>query len=381
MLIKFTTTRRYIALSVLIIFGLHAILSITHEGYGRATSLSNIASQMPWRRAKSGYVYPLEDYIPLPESDAATPADQHLRRHANATLFMLARNSDLEMALRSVRRLEDRFNSHARYPWTFMNEEPFTKEFKTRMRNIIYGEVAFLQAKAGREQMEKDGVIYGGSVSYRNMCRFNSGFFFRHPEMQKYRWYWRVEPDVHFHCDITYDPFIFMEDHNKTYSFTITLYEFGETIPTLWDAVKEFTKENPQYVAKNNAMGYISDDNGNSYNNCHFWSNFEIADMDFWRSEAYTKFFEHLDSKGGFYYERWGDAPVHSLAASLFLDRNQIHFFNDIGYEHNPLTHCPRGTVAFQKGKCKCDMAGTFDYDWRSCMPQWDRIQDGLIPG
>ena len=33
------------------------------------------------------------------------------------------------------------------------------------------------------------------------------------------------------------------------------------------------------------------------------WSNFEIADMDFWRSEAYSKFFEHLDATGGFYYE------------------------------------------------------------------------------
>jgi hypothetical protein len=25
--------------------------------------------------------------------------------------------------------------------------------------------------------------------------------------------------------------------------------------------------------------------------------------MDFWRSEAYTKFFEYLESTGGFYYE------------------------------------------------------------------------------
>ena len=33
------------------------------------------------------------------------------------------------------------------------------------------------------------------------------------------------------------------------------------------------------------------------------WSNFEIADMDFWRSEAYMKFFEYLESLGGFYYE------------------------------------------------------------------------------
>ena len=32
-------------------------------------------------------------------------------------------------------------------------------------------------------------------------------------------------------------------------------------------------------------------------------SNFEIADMDFLRGEAYSAFFEYLDSLGGFYYE------------------------------------------------------------------------------
>ncbi len=42
-------------------------------------------------------------------------------------------------------------------------------------------------------------------------------FFYRHPLLQQYKWYWRVEPDVHFHCDIDFDPFLFMEDHNKTY--------------------------------------------------------------------------------------------------------------------------------------------------------------------
>ena len=33
------------------------------------------------------------------------------------------------------------------------------------------------------------------------------------------------------------------------------------------------------------------------------WSNFEIADMEFWRGPAYTAFFEYLDQQGGFYYE------------------------------------------------------------------------------
>lgn len=54
-------------------------------------------------------------------------------------------------------------------------------------------------------------------------------------------------------------------------------------------------------------MKYISDDNGNEYNLCHFWSNFEIGSLSFYRSEAYQKYFEYLDQTGGFYYE------VHSL--------------------------------------------------------------------
>lgn len=75
---------------------------------------------------------------------------------------------------------------------------------------------------------------------------------------------------------------------------------------------------------------------GVEYNNCHFWSNFEIADLNFWRGEAYSKYFSFLDKKGGFYYERWGDAPVHSIAAALFLSKDQIHFFSDVGYKHDP---------------------------------------------
>ena len=68
-------------------------------------------------------------------------------------------------------------------------------------------------------------------------------------------------------------------------------------------------------------MKFISDDGGETYNNCHcesslvrsasrcftdvlaVWSNFEIGDLDFWRGDTYMKFFEFLDSKGGFYYE------------------------------------------------------------------------------
>jgi hypothetical protein len=49
---------------------------------------------------------------------------------ANAVMLMLARNSELEGAASSVRQLEERFNHKYHYPWVFLNEEPFTDEFK-----------------------------------------------------------------------------------------------------------------------------------------------------------------------------------------------------------------------------------------------------------
>lgn len=63
-------------------------------------------------------------------------------------------------------------------------------------------------------------------------------------------------PDVKFFCDLDYDPFLIMQDQKKLYGasfslspltsysfcyysgFTVSLYEYEATIPTLWNAVK-----------------------------------------------------------------------------------------------------------------------------------------------
>jgi len=121
-------------------------------------------------------------------------------------------------------------------------------------------------------------------------------------------------------------------------------------------------------------MGFISDNGGEDYNLCHFWSNFEIADMSFWRGEAYTAFTQHLDRAGGFYYERWGDAPVHSIAVSLFAKKDQIHFFDDIGYSHAPFSHCPRNVAVRRRSKCTCLPGANFDYNGYSCYPKWQTL-------
>lgn len=97
------------------------------------------------------------------------------------------------------------------------------------------------------------------------------------------------------------------------------------------------------------------------------WSNFEVGNLDWLRSQAYLDFFDILDKDGGFFYERWGDAPVHSIAAGLLLKKEEIHFFDDIGYWHVPFTHCPTSEQKRLENKCHCNPKDNFDWKGYSC--------------
>jgi alpha 1,2-mannosyltransferase len=55
---------------------------------------------------------------------------EKLGRKANATFVILARNRELDGVLSSIGQLEDTFNRKYGYPYVFLNDEPFTDEFK-----------------------------------------------------------------------------------------------------------------------------------------------------------------------------------------------------------------------------------------------------------
>ena len=150
------------------------------------------------------------------------------------------------------------------------------------------------------------------------------------------------------------DPFIHMERANKTYGFTIAVKELRETVPNifryaaaykrkynvstqgLWEMFLEqkpeqkpedLPKEDPKYqkplpeeiLRTEPGSGHIAEVDpesmeGESYNMCHFWSNFEIARLDWFRTKEYEDFFEMMDRSGGFWMER-----VDHIHAQRFL--------------------------------------------------------------
>ncbi|CAJ0909759.1 777_t:CDS:2 [Entrophospora sp. SA101] len=310
------------------------------------------------------------------EKEEPTKQETIPPRKAKAAFVVLIRNDDLKSFRYTMVQLEQRFNRKYKYPYVFLNDVPFTEEFMNQTRSLTEANCEFglipvehwsvpssidkELMESAMKQMAEERVIYGGSLNYRHMCRFESGFFYRHELLKNYDYYWRVEPGVDFYCNIDFDPFLYMQDNDIKYGFTISLYEYPRTIESLWGTVKEFIEMYPEYIEEDNWMDFVSNDEGATYNLCHFWSNFEIADLRLWRGEAYSKFFKFLDDK------------VHSIAAALFLKKHQIHYFNEIGYKHNPFMHCP--VEEEFRGRCSCDPHQTFDNEEYSCTRLWKSL-------
>ncbi|KAF2158234.1 glycosyltransferase family 15 protein [Myriangium duriaei CBS 260.36] len=371
----------------------------------------------PYHHVQTAFDYPRpsENTDPPFFDQCITPKDAaDSTPRQSGVLFMMARNNEADAAAKTVRNLENYFNQWYHYPWVFLNDQPFEKRFIERVTKQVtngtrlvfdtigspmwgwpeqFGEKQQVKAMKSWDRMvEGQGNEFrvgshAQKASYHHMCRFNSGFFFDHPAMREFKWYWRVEPGVSFTCDVPYDPFYHMAKRNKTYGYTIALWELGRTAPSLFRATSDFADKLPgprpalwqalheaswaPWPIRKYLVPLFPSKNarGDGWNMCHFWSNFEIADLDFFRSERYRDYFAHLDKLGGFHFERWGDAPVHSLAAAMFLQPEQIHYFEDIGYKHSPFQHCPENGC-----HCSCNTVGTVG---QYCL---DRIRTTVQP-
>jgi len=112
-----------------------------------------------------------------------------------------------------------------------------------------------------------------------------------------------------------------MANAGKKYGHAMALWEIGNTSASLFDHVSEYrkSKQLPSTQLWNSVidaswmpwpfrlfLGGLASRNadGDAWNLCHYWSNFEIADMGMFRTKAYRDFFASLDKAGGFYYER-----------------------------------------------------------------------------
>lgn len=194
--------------------------------------------------------------------------------------------------------------------------------------------------------------------------------YYSHSVFNDLDYFWRFEPGTEYMCPIDFDPFQYMKDNDKELSYSLASYELEETIPSLFNAVTKFKKQYPQLVSdSDNLMSAILNENG-EYNRCYFWNNFQIAKTSFFKSPEYQQYFAFIDKEDGIFYERWADPVIQSLGAALFLNKSQLHMWEDIGYRYRfGYMHCPSKRSIWEK--CACRPSHSFDNDGLSCLSRF----------
>eukprot|EP00293_Proteomonas_sulcata_P003250 CAMPEP_0184328282 /NCGR_PEP_ID=MMETSP1049-20130417/143540_1 /TAXON_ID=77928 /ORGANISM="Proteomonas sulcata, Strain CCMP704" /LENGTH=122 /DNA_ID=CAMNT_0026650585 /DNA_START=1 /DNA_END=369 /DNA_ORIENTATION=+ len=109
----------------------------------------------------------------------------------------------------------------------------------------------------------------------------------------------------------------------------------------LWDATTQYMTDRGIRETPNQMALYLEEDG--TWDRSYFYTNFEIGYIPFFRSEAYQSYFEHLDKQGGFYYYRWGDAPIRLLGVSINSEVDKVKRFDTIPYSHKVYVVLPEG--------------------------------------
>jgi len=162
------------------------------------------------------------------EIDASGP-------RANAAFVVLARNKELDGVIQSVKSIERHFNRWYNYPYVFLNDENFNSTFKETIQNYTSGKVEFgtidpahwgfpdwIDPKVAKEGIAKKEMQQLCTVVWKvtmqcadftqgttcssgttKLLLIESRFFYKHELLAKYEWYWRLEPEIKYFCDIT----------------------------------------------------------------------------------------------------------------------------------------------------------------------------------
>ncbi|KAG1151224.1 hypothetical protein G6F37_008838 [Rhizopus arrhizus] len=298
--------------------------------------------------------------------------------------YMMTRNEDLPKAKATIKSIEDRFNGRLGYPWIFLNNQKFSPEFKKYIKKTVsnpdqvyFGQVD-LEAwnyppwiDSVRSQTLFTGFRDLGypkinRPSYSNYLRYQSGLFFHHPLFDDVDYVWRVDAGSYYSCEMfRNDPFQTMQEKNKSIGFSLTERATNEiTLFSLWPVTKHFMNLYPNLIEQDSIYPWLTNAD-NEYNMCQISTSFEILSLSFLKSEKYRAFFYYLDLVGGFFYERWTDAAVRTVAAALFLKKQEIYFFNDVAYAYKDKAHCPLNFTLLEN--CACDYKDSFDYRRSSC--------------
>jgi alpha 1,2-mannosyltransferase len=210
-------------------------------------------------------------------------------------------------------------------------------------------------------------------LSYYDMCRFFTLMLPNHPLVTLFSFYWRLDSHSYiFGKKPIKDPFEIMQKRQIQYAYIMVNEEAEHYATELWKLFHQFL--NDHCLKPSTALRRTQINLSGGYSHAIIFTNFAIANVSLFRDHPQIRaWLRTVDQNGGIYRYRWGDAPIHTLALTQFIERDHIVRLRYFGYMHRREYVCANGI----EGKLCKEQVQPFLTDPRTEYLNYD---DGCYP-
>lgn len=246
-----------------------------------------------------------------------------------AAVYYLTKATRLNLLHSSLTSLFYSFLYRFNYPVIVFHEADTRDLIREIFRNFVniqlfFQEVEFDLPSHINASAVKFEIRCFSPISYRHMCRFHAKNVYEQAILTGLEYVWRLDDDSLLPAVINYDLFVFMRLHHFQYGYIKIHFDSYDCTTGLWEAVRNYIKQEHLQSAYFDKWTEPM----------IFYNNFEISALSLWTSKWYQDYVNFIDMLGGIYYYRWGDAPVKSIAVTLFVPEEATHLFTDVTYQH-----------------------------------------------
>ncbi|EGV59951.1 hypothetical protein PSN45_002324 [Yamadazyma tenuis] len=294
-----------------------------------------------------------------------------------AMVLVIVSLEDARLALETIQHYQERFNNKFNYDWVLVAIGSVLSD-RSQDFAAVAGNVRLIELRGGRlqtspsannvknkgERVEQYPAKFKtrSNIRQKKLARMMLGPIFEVGDLwDDYDFYWKVPVGSSLGCDVNYDVFEFMRQNQIAYGWSLIHQDYQGTQPELISEFQSFVDASGGAVNPEN-LQFMLDETKDStkdwhYKGCSFHPEFEIVDLNFFRTSEYQKMREFIEDKGLLFYRGWRDPAIRTLLTSTLLHSQQIHFFDDLAVEHPSygLSNCPADENVYLSNRCSCD--------------------------
>lgn len=256
----------------------------------------------------------------------------------NCVLYLLNNTEeDINTFRRSISLLFSNYLDYYPCDTICLHEKDFPeseKKYLLSKYNLIFHEIEFTVPNINGcgsipeklphcEKIHRDSGKYF-SIGYRHMCRLYSGELFKMSFMEKYKYVWRLDTDSYILGRVNYNVFDKLYNNNAVYGYINIQKDHPNAVIDFYESLQKILKNR-------SGRDHIF---SNEEKNKVYYTNFEVLDLEFFRSSSYLSIYDAIDKTLGFYNRRWGDHIFRYSVLNFLLDKSKFFFYYDISYHH-----------------------------------------------